>query len=76
MVSAQTGDRGVLGSILFTPLASVFGSHWSLLSGVYARGCKRSHTGGKCVTSCGLHNSEIKTTPALAIEWAVWGIRT
>ena len=28
-------------------------SRWSLLSGVYARGSKRSHTGGKC----GLHNS-------------------
>ena len=28
---------------------------WSLLSGVYARGSKRSHTGGKCVTCHGLH---------------------
>ena len=25
-------------------------SRWSRLSGVYARGSKRSHTGGKCVT--------------------------
>ena len=24
------------------------------LPGVYARGSKRSHTGGKCVTCCGL----------------------
>ena len=36
----------------------------SLLSGVYARGSKISHT--KCVTCRGLHNSEI-TTHALAI---------
>ena len=28
---------------------------WSLLSGVYARGSKISHTGGKCVTCRGLH---------------------
>ena len=32
-------------------------SQWSLLSGVYARGSKRSHTGGKCVTCSGLTNS-------------------
>ena len=30
-------------------------SRWSLLSGVYARGSKRSHTGGKCITCLGLH---------------------
>ena len=29
-------------------------SRWSLLSGVYARGSKISHTGGKCVTCRGL----------------------
>ena len=34
-------------------------SRWSFLSGVYARGSKRSHTGGKCVTYRGLHTSEI-----------------
>ena len=28
---------------------------WSLLSGVYARGRKISHTGRKCVTYRGLH---------------------
>ena len=28
-----------------------------LLSGVYARGSKRSHTAGKCVTYCGLNHS-------------------
>ena len=28
---------------------------WSLLSGVYARGSKRSHTGGNGVTCHGLH---------------------
>ena len=32
-------------------------NRWSLLSGVYARGSKRSHTGGKCVTCSGLTNS-------------------
>ena len=30
-------------------------NHWSLLPGVYARGSKISHTGGKCVTCRGLH---------------------
>ena len=38
-------------------------SRWSLLSGVYARESKKSHTGGKYVTCHGLHiledNSEI-----------------
>ena len=29
-------------------------SRWSLLSGIYARRSKRSHTGGKCITCCGL----------------------
>ena len=32
-------------------------SWWSLLSGVYARGSNKSHTGGKCVTCSGLTNS-------------------
>ena len=32
-------------------------SRWSILSGVYARGSKKSHTGGKCVTCTGLTNS-------------------
>ena len=31
-------------------------NQWSLLSGVYARGSKRSHTRGKCVTCSGLIN--------------------
>ena len=30
---------------------------WELLSGVYARGSKRPHTGGKCVTCSGFTNS-------------------
>ena len=34
-------------------------SRWSLLSGVYARGSKRSHTGGKCVTCSGHTNSRV-----------------
>ena len=32
-------------------------TRWSLLSGVYARGSKRSHRGCKCVTCSGLTNS-------------------
>ena len=35
-------------------------SRWSLLSGVYARGSERSHTGGKCVICSGLTNSREK----------------
>ena len=31
-------------------------SRWSLLSGVYARGSKRSHTGCNCATCRGLHS--------------------
>ena len=33
-------------------------SRWSLLSGVYGRGSKRSHTRGKCVICSGLTNSK------------------
>ena len=49
-------------SISFTPhLPASFGrdtkSRWSLLFGVKARGSKRPHTGGKCVTCSGLTNS-------------------
>ena len=29
--------------------------HWSLLSGLYARGSQRAQTAGKCVTCRGLH---------------------
>ena len=52
-------------TISFTPHLPVsFGrdtkSRWSLLSGVYARGSKISHTGGKCVTCSGLTNSREK----------------
>ena len=36
---------------------SVMKSCWFLLSDVYAKGSKRSHTGGKCVSCCGLHLS-------------------
>ena len=70
-VERRTVNRGDGGSILppfrnlgnfFTPHLPVsFGretkSRWSLLSGVYARGSKKSHTGGKCVTCNGLTNS-------------------
>ena len=49
-------------------------SRRSLLSGVYARGSKISHTGSKCVTCRGLHNSEIKSTPALCLETNLSGI--
>ena len=61
-----TDDRVVMGSNLTDaawklwqlPLphfAIVFQkSRWTLLPGVYAKGSKRSHTGGKCVTCRGL----------------------
>ena len=67
-VERRTVNRGDGGSIpptavskQFPHLPVSFGreskSRWSLLSGVYARGSKRSHTGGKCVTCSGLTNS-------------------
>ena len=47
-----------LGNFVHPTLPVSFGrytkSRWSLLLGVYARGSKMSHTGGKCVTCCGL----------------------
>ena len=47
-----------LGNFIHPTLPVSFGrdtkSSWSLLPGVYASGSKRSHTGGKCVTSRGL----------------------
>ena len=50
-----------LGNFVHLTLPVSFGrdtkSRWSLLSSVYARGSKRSHTGGKCVTCTGLTNS-------------------
>ena len=53
---------------------------WSLLSGVYARGSKISHTGGKCVTCRGLHilekdNSEINNlfvNPGMRAVWSTY----
>ena len=43
-------------------------SRWSLLSGVYGRGSKRSHTGGKCVTCSGLtHSREL-------LHWPKFGL--
>ena len=49
---------GNFGNFLYPTLPVSFGrdtkSRWSLLSGAYARGSKISHTGGKCVTCCGL----------------------
>ena len=50
-----------LGNFVHVSLPVSFGrdtkSRWSLLSGVYAGGSKRSHTGGRCVTCSGLTNS-------------------
>ena len=64
--TVNQGDGGsipptTISKLTFTPHLPVsFGrdtkSRWSLLSGVYARGSKRSHTGGKCVTCSGLTN--------------------
>ena len=72
MVECRTVNRGDGGSIppaavlklrqFHNPHLPVsFGrdtkSWWSLLSGVYARGSKRSHTGRKFVTCSGRTNS-------------------
>ena len=50
-----------LGNFLYPTLPVSFRrdtkSRWPLLSGVYARGSERSHTGGKGVTCRGLYNS-------------------
>ena len=71
-VERRTVNRGDGGSIPPTAISKVFEfrsphiclsfgrdtkSWWSLLFGAYARGSKRSHTGGKCVTCFGLTNS-------------------
>ena len=66
----QSGGRGLnipsaplgnVGNFIYPTLPVFFGRDsktcWSLLSAVYVRGCKRAHTGGKCVTCRGLHNS-------------------
>ena len=57
---------GNFGNFLCPTLPVSFGrgskSLWSILSGVYDRGSKRSHTGGKCVTCHGIHR------PILASE--------
>ena len=73
MVERRTVNRGDGGSMPPTAVSKLwqflsphichvsFGrdtkSGWSLLSGVYARGSKISHTGGKCVTCSKLTNS-------------------
>ena len=50
-----------LGNFFHLTLSVSFGrdskSCWPLLPGVYARGSKRSHTGGRCVNCCELHLS-------------------
>ena len=52
-----------LGNFVHLTLPVSFGrdtkSRWSLLSGVYARGSKRSHIEGKFVTCSGLINSRV-----------------
>ena len=55
-------------------------SRWSLLSGVYARGSKRSNQ--SALEMCNLwtphsnleKDNSLKTTPVLALVWAVWSI--
>ena len=60
---------GNFGNLLYPTLPVSFGrdtkSRRSLLSGVYARGSKRSHAGGKCVTGRTLHN----------YTWSIMSIR-
>ena len=47
-------------------------SRWSLLSGVYARGSKRSHTGGKCVTCTGITNSRWTLNALQRAPSSIW----
>ena len=87
MVERRTVNRGDSGSIPPTVLklwqfrlphiCLFFGREHKrpvvFLSGVYARGSKRSHTGGRCVTCSGLTNSrEGQLLSLLAQVWAVW----
>ena len=55
MVQSHLPSYRNLGNFITPHLPMSFGrdtkSRWSLLSGVYAMGSKRSHTGGKCVDS-------------------------
>ena len=59
VVADSLRQLGNLGKFIYPTLPVSFGRDtkrcWSLLSGVYARGSKRSHTVGKCVTYRGLH---------------------
>ena len=47
--------KSIAKKLLFIHKPTYYKSRWSLLSGVYARGSKRSLTGGKSVTCRGLH---------------------
>ena len=63
-VSIVTHGSSKLGQLLLvTPHCSCLSDETVKAVGpfylVYARGSKRSHTGGKCVTCRGLHNSDI-----------------
>ena len=62
MVQSHLPPFRNLGNFVHPTFAMSFGrdtkSRSSLLSGVYARESKRSHTGGKCVTCSGLANSK------------------
>ena len=47
-------------------------SRWALLSGVYVRGSKISHTGGKCVTCSGLTNSRWTLNALQRAQSSIW----
>ena len=86
MVEHRTVNRGDSGSISPTTILKLlsftqhspvsFGrdtkSRWSFLSGVYARGSKRSHTGGKCVTSLILEKENSKTKHNDTLATNMW----
>ena len=63
LVSNPAGGTSLqnFGNSVYPTLPVSFGgdtkNRWSLLSGVYAKGSKISHTGSKCVTCRGLHHS-------------------
>ena len=56
--TVNRGDGGSIPPIAVSKLKQFRSLHMCLcLSGVYARGSKSSHTGGKCVTCSGLTDS-------------------
>ena len=87
-VEARTVNRGNCGSIPPTAVSKLrqfrsphiclclseetLKSRWSILSGVYVRGSKRSNTGGKCGTCSGLTNSRWTLNALQRAPSSIW----